>query len=1446
MGQTTYNYTGGIQTYTVPAGVTSITVDAKGAKGGGVNCSYGAANYQSDGGCGGRVQCTVAVTPGQVLNIVVGGAGSSTSGVGGYGGGGRDNSFTVVWPGAGGGGGTTINDNATGTTLVVAGGGGGGGGDFCPGAGYGTGLGDIGGAGGGLTGGIGRSNICGLTSGGKGGTQVAGGAGGVCSIYTGTTGALGTGASYSGTYGSGGGGGGYYGGGSGSYGSGGGGGSSYTNPTYVTGVTHTQGSNCNNGQVIIDIACLPPASIMGTPTVCYGNTTTLSNTTLGGTWTSSAPGVASVSSTGVVTGMASAGGTAIISYTVAGCSATVAVTVNPLPAGISGPATVCTGHTATFADASGTGTWTSSIPTVATIGSTSGILAGIAGGTTTIAFTSTTTGCSITKIVTVNPSPGPISGMLLLCQGNSATLTDTVAGGTWTSSAGGTASITATGGVWTATGAGIATITYSIPPAACYATVQVTVNPTPPAITGSTTICVADSTPLTNTMVGGIWVSGTPGVATINSGTGEATGVLAGTSVITYMLPGTGCFTTRIETVNALPSPIVGTDSVCANAEATYSDTTIGGTWTILPPGLASVSTSGIVTGIASGTTVLTYSIATGCRTTKTITMTDYPAPILGDSTVCVGYTGTVTDATVPGHWTISTGGTTVDAVTGIVTSGTTAATPIITYTSDMNGCFVSRPFTVNMTPSPIAGITRVCDSSGTNLLDAMPGGTWYSTNPAIFSIDVLTGVGWGNAVGTDTVYYTISSTGCFISTTISVQPPPAPISGIATVCPLLTTTLTDAATGGFWTGGNTTIASIDSASGLVLGIAPGTVVLTYDLGICSTTRAVTVNALPGNILGTPHLCNNGATTTLFDDSTGGNWFSDNPAIAGISFSGGVVTAASVGTTHITYTLPTTGCFTLETFTVNPLPAPIAGFDTVCIGQTLNLSDVTTPGLFTSGNVTIASVTSATGVVTGISAGNVVITYTATSTGCQATRPVYAMAPITALVNISVSPKDTVCEGTMPTFTAATVNPGNAPTYNWTVNNIGTTPHTNPFTYSPADADVVRCVLVSNATCAIPNTVTSNPIKMTVEPVTNPVVTMTSTLGDTICTGATNTYSVVPTLGGATPQFFWTVNWMPVATGVTNYTYSPSNGDIVRCSMISSSQCPIPDTASATDTVVIVAYDTPKVNLTGAHACTNQPISISATTAAGGYSPLISWSLNGNPAGSGMYTLSYMPNDSDIVTCTMVSNYHCPVPSDTAKATFMVHVDPIIVVTVTAVPGMLVAAGHNDTLTANVQYGGLDPAYQWYVNGVIVPGATAKDFITNSLHNLDSVSCVVTTGSGSACEGIKGFNWLVVVVAPEGLIGVHPSNAGYTIAPNPNTGNFILRGYPTADEYPINIQITDVVGRKILSRTLEYTGGVTLSTEISLNPSLPPGQYHMRIAGKTTLQSTIFTITGMK
>ncbi|MCG8574024.1 MAG: T9SS type A sorting domain-containing protein [Flavobacteriales bacterium] len=100
-GQTVFTYSGTIETYTVPPGVSNIQIECWGAQGAGDN--------GTTGGLGAYMSGTFAVTPGQELKILVGGQGSADPG--------SINS-------AGGGGGSFVTDLSDNPWIIAGGGGG--------------------------------------------------------------------------------------------------------------------------------------------------------------------------------------------------------------------------------------------------------------------------------------------------------------------------------------------------------------------------------------------------------------------------------------------------------------------------------------------------------------------------------------------------------------------------------------------------------------------------------------------------------------------------------------------------------------------------------------------------------------------------------------------------------------------------------------------------------------------------------------------------------------------------------------------------------------------------------------------------------------------------------------------------------------------------------------------------------------------------------------------------------------------------------------------------------------------------------------------------------------------------------------------------------------------------------------------------------------------------
>lgn len=715
-----------------------------------------------------------------------------------------------------------------------------------------------------------------------------------------------------------------------------------------------------------------PAAITGTTNVCVSSTTTLSNTTPGGAWSSATPAVATINSSGVVTGVSA--GTSVISYTLpTGCKEVVTVTVNPLPAAITGTLVVCAGSTTTLANATPGGTWSSASPAVATINS-SGVVTGVSGGSSVISYT-LPTGCSSTATVTVNPLPAVITGTTTVCVTMTTTLSNATPGGTWSSASPAVATINSSG-VVTGVSAGTSVISYTLP-TGCSRSVTVTVNSMPSPITGTTSICLGGTTTLANATPGGTWSSATPAVATIDAA-GVVTSVSAGTSVISYTLA-SGCSTSVTVTVNPLPAAITGTTTVCAGSTTQLNNATPGGVWSSATTSVATINATGLVTGVASGTSVISYTLPTGCKSTTTVTVNPLPAAITGTTSVCIGSTTTFACTTPGGTWSSATPAVATIDASGVIT-GVTAGTSVISYTLP-TGCARTRTVTVVALPTITLGaVSPVCqDATNFSLPYTATTGTptSYSISAGVPALagftpvvdasmvasPLLISIPGGSANGIYQFIITVkNATGC-VSTpktfNLTINPLPAAITGTTAVCVGSTTTLANATPGGTWSSATPAVATI-SAGGVVTGVSAGTSVISYTLGTgCKVTTTVTVNPLPAAITGTTNVCV-GSTTTLANTTPGGTWSSATPAVATIT-AGGVVTGVSVGTSVISYTLPTS-CSISTTVTVNALPTITLGtVNAVCkVASSFSL-----PYTVTTGSPTTYSISAGTPALTG-------------------------------------------------------------------------------------------------------------------------------------------------------------------------------------------------------------------------------------------------------------------------------------------------------------------------------------------------------------------------------------------------------------------------------------------------------------------------------------------------
>src|SRR5213596_2374206 len=323
------------------------------------------------------------------------------------------------------------------------------------------------------------------------------------------------------------------------------------------------------------------------------------------TWTSGTPTVATVSATGLVTGVSA--GTATVTATSEGKTGSAAITVTATVASVTvAPASASVGVSgtvqlaATMKDAAGnvlTGrvvTWTSGTPTVATVSAT-GLVTGVSAGTATV--TATSEGKTGSAAITVT---APVASVTVAPASASVAVSSTVqlaattkdaAGNvltgrvvTWTSGTPTVATVSTTGLV-TGVSAGPATVTATSEGKTGSAAItvnavvaSVTVTPASASLTVGGTVQLA-ATPKDasgNALSGRVvtWASNAAAVASVN-GSGLVTGLVAGSATITATSEGksgsSAISVTAPTAISCLTSPTITLSGVQTSAFANTS-----------------------------------------------------------------------------------------------------------------------------------------------------------------------------------------------------------------------------------------------------------------------------------------------------------------------------------------------------------------------------------------------------------------------------------------------------------------------------------------------------------------------------------------------------------------------------------------------------------------------------------------------------------------------------------------------------------------------------------------------------------------------------------------------------------------------------------------------------------------------------------------------------------
>lgn len=728
-------------------------------------------------------------------------------------------------------------------------------------------------------------------------------------------------------------------------------------------------------------------------------------------------------------------------------------------------------------------------------------------------------------------------------------------------------------------------------------------------------------------------------------------------------------------------------------------------------------------------TTVYTITVTDACgqvatqNVTVNVTNVVNPGFTVTPAVICPGTTVTLTglgNGGVPSYDWLTPGAnpTTVNNLKIGTVTYANAGTYNVTLNYNINGCFA--PVTQQVTVNPV-----VVPTATISVNPAMP---VCANTPLTFSA-VLTNGGanptynWklnGVTVGNGTTYSTstynngdvvtldiVSNAACaqpasVTSNAITIQVSPVVVPSV---------TITANPSGQICAGTSVTFTANPVNGGGIPGLQWKLNGANVATGTTFTTSALTNGDQVSVVLTSSLTCVNPTTAT----SNIITMTVVQPVIPSVSIAASPIGAICAGS-NVTFTATPTNGGTTPVYQWNLNGAPVGTNSATYSSNLLQNGDVVTVNL--TSNAVCAQPTNAT-------SNQIAVTV----------NPV-----ISPTVSIAVSPVMPVCSGTNLTFTATPANAGNNPSYQWKVNgvNVGT----NSATYSSASLannDIVSVVLTSINPCANPSSATSNTITVQINSVLVPSVGIAANPSGAICAGTNVTFTASPTNGGNAPAYQWTVNGANV--GANSATYSSNtlnNGDVIGVTLTSSESCANPTSATSnTITMTVNPVLVPSVTIVDnpqGQQCAGTPITFTATPVNPGNNPTYQWQVNGANVGANSPTFTYnTPANGEAVSVILTSNATCVSPATATSNSIVLDILPTVVpaISFTADQAMPVCDGAAITYTANINGGGPNPVYQWYVNGVAVNGATTPTFNNPAVNN-DVITVQLTSDAQCA------------------------------------------------------------------------------------------------------------------
>ena len=339
--------------------------------------------------------------------------------------------------------------------------------------------------------------------------------------------------------------------------------------------------------------------------------------------------------------------------------------------------------------------------------------------------------------------------------------------------------------------------------------------------------------------------------------------------------------------------------------------------------GLASVTTTGMVTGTVAGRDTVVYTVTNSCGTgiaTHPVQILQLPPTgvVLGPDSVCVASQITVYDTVSGGLWILANNHASIDSSGTITGLQGGADTVYYVQTNYCGSDIANKAIVVNPLPDAgtITGADCLCIATTATLNDTIGGGNWQSASGGItVAGNVVTGV----AAGMNTVWYIVNNS-CGADTarlTVWVYGHPDAGSLIATktsLCigdtSLISDTTASINTGGWISiGGNVSLTPLPGNTCLLTGQTPGLdtiyFIVSNNCGADTASTALLVSSPPNmpTLTGATIVCVDRQTDTLTATPPGGVWTVTN---ANASLTGNILTAVTPGQDTIIYTLANT------------------------------------------------------------------------------------------------------------------------------------------------------------------------------------------------------------------------------------------------------------------------------------------------------------------------------------------------------------------------------------------------------------------------------------------------------------------------------------------------------------------------------------------------------------